>query len=78
MTDSVGKKLLIGEGVAENLHTEHVPLHLLCKSHPVEAFDRSNLAVLAEIEKKLEFRKSLETMNPGVRSFLRGINLESC
>ena len=39
MTDSVSKNLIIGEGVAENLQSLHVPIHFLCKSHPVEAFD---------------------------------------
>ena len=56
MTDSVSKNLQIGEGVAKELESSHVPFHLLCKSHPVEAFDRSNLSVLAGIEKQLKFR----------------------
>ena len=78
MTDSVEKNLRIEEGAAEQLQSEHVPLHLLCKSHPVEAFDRSNLSVLAEIEKKVKFRESLETINPAVRSFLRGKSVVEC
>ena len=78
MTDSVSKNLHIGEGVAKDLDSKHVPLHLLCKSHPVEAFDRSNLAVLESIEKKVEFRKKLETINPSVRSFLRGKTVVEC
>ena len=78
MTDSVSKNLYIGEGVAETLTSSHVPLHLLCKSHPVEAFDRSNLEVLERIEKKVEFRKKLEAFNPAVRSFLRGKSIVEC
>ena len=78
MTDSVEKNLHIGEGTAEKLQSQHVPLHLLCKSHPVEGFNRSNLAVLAEIEKKVDFRTSLETINPAVRSFLRGKSIVEC
>ena len=78
MTDSVEKNLKIGEGVAEKLQSNIVPLHLLCKSHPVEAFDRSNLAVLSVIENKLAFRQSLQTINPAVRSFLRGKSVVDC
>ena len=39
MTDSVSKNLYIGDGVAEVLQSSHIPYHLLCKPHPVEAFD---------------------------------------
>ena len=49
-----------------------LPNHLLCESDPVEAFDRSNLSVLAAIENNLEFRLKLGSINPGVKSFLRG------
>ena len=73
MTDSVSKNHHIGDGVAEVLESNHIPISLLCKSHPVEAFDRSNLSVLAGIEKELDFRKKLERINPGVKSFLRGV-----
>ena len=59
MTYSVNKKLTIGEGVSKvfksNLPT---PTHLLCKSHPLEAFKRFNLTILYEIESNLDFRKS--------------------
>ena len=78
MTDSVEKNLKISEGTAEKLNSEHIPLHLLCKSHPVEGFDRSNLAVLAEIEKGVDFRATLESINPAVRSFLRGKSIVEC
>ena len=47
MTDSVSKNLKIEDGVAETLHSDHKPYHLLCKSHAVEAFDWSNLEILA-------------------------------
>jgi hypothetical protein len=78
MTDSVSKNLQIGEGVATEIESKHVPFHLLCKSHPVEAFDRSNLSVLAGIEKQLKFREKLEAINPAVRSFLRGTSVVEC
>ena len=72
MTDSVTKNLKIGEGAAEKFGSSHVPYHLLCKSHTVEGFDRSNLAGLASVEKELKFREKLIAMNPGGKSFLRG------
>ena len=79
MTDSVSKNLQIGEGVAKEIESRHVPFHLLCKSHPVEAFDKSNLSVLAGIEKQLKFREKLEAINPAVRLFLRGkISVVEC
>ena len=73
MTDSVSKNLGIEKEVTALLGSSlPPPNHLLCKSHPVEAFDRSNLSVLAVIENNLEFRMKLESINPGVKSFLRG------
>ena len=72
MIDSVSKNLKIGEGAAKILQSLYVPYHLLCKSHPVEGFDWSNLSVLACVEKELEFREKLQTMNPAVKSFLCG------
>ena len=61
MTDSVSKNLKIGEEVSKVFESNvPPPIHLLCKSHPVEAFDRSNLTVLAKIETKLDSKKSFK------------------
>ena len=46
MSDSVEKNLKIEDGIALALGSSHIPLHLLCKAHMVEALDRSNLSVL--------------------------------
>ena len=64
MTDSVSKNLKIEDRVAEVLKSNYKPYHLLCKSHLVE--------VLSTIENQLHFREKLESINPPVRSFLRG------
>ena len=72
MTDSVEKNLHIEEGIASSLHSVHQPYHFLCKSHLVEALDRSNIAVLGELETELKFRQAIESWNPNVKSFLRG------
>ena len=49
-----------------------MPFHILCKAHTVEALDRSNLNVLAEMEKKVNLRESFININPHLRSFYRG------
>ena len=72
MSDSPTKNLHVPELVSERLDTKYVPLSLLCKSHCVEALDRSNLVVLAEMEKHLGMRDKLEGINPSLRSFFRG------
>lgn len=36
MTDSASKNLNVGNEVAKNLESTHVPLHLLCGAHPAE------------------------------------------
>ena len=72
MTDSVSKNLKIEDGVGEQLRSNYKPTHLLWKSHLVEAFDRANIDVLSQVEKKLNFQEKLESINPSVKSFLRG------
>ena len=72
MTDSVSRNIQRGDGVAKVLQSSHIPDHLLCKSHPVEVFDLSNIHVLADIEKPLDFWNKLHTLNLPVKSFLRG------
>ena len=72
MTNSVTKNLKIEDGVADVLKSNYKPYHLLCKFHPAEAFDRSNIEVLSKIENHLNFSEKLESIIPSVRSFLRG------
>ena len=52
------------------LGSSHIALHLLCKVHTVEVLDRSNINVLASFESFCKFREALESINPGVNSFL--------
>lgn len=72
MTDSVEKNLKIEDGISSKVGSQHIPLHLLCKAHTVEALDRSNLSVLEKIEAKLNFREALISTAPSIKSFLRG------
>jgi len=47
-------------------------MHLLCKSHTVEALDRSNLEVLYKIEKSAKQCETFEGINPALKSFFGG------
>ena len=51
MTDSVEQNLKIEDEIAEKLKSNHKPLHTLCKAHTAEALDRSNIEVLAQLDK---------------------------
>ena len=75
MTDSVEADPQIENGIAAALGSNHIPLHLLCKAHTVEALDISNINVLASLESSLKFRKAPESINACVKSFVRGEKL---
>ena len=72
MTDAVAKNLEIEKVIPLKIGSQHQPYHLLCKSHTVEALDKSNLKVLADIEQKVDLRNLLESINPALKSFFRG------
>ena len=72
MTDAVTKNLGIAQTISKTLQSSHHPLHLLCKSHTVEAIDRSSLQVLSTIEKRVNQQQIFESINPALRSFFRG------
>lgn len=75
-TDSVSKNHFIGEGVAKRLLSDHVPIHVLCKSHTVEGLDRASLKVLTNyLEVPLNLRQELEKSNPSLRSFFRNTTI---
>ena len=60
MTDAVTKNLEIEEKIAKALDSSRIPLHLLCKSHTVEALDKSSSEVLNEIEKSVKQQEYLK------------------
>ena len=41
-------------------------------SHTVEGLDRSNLQVLSEVERAVQFRDKVEAVNPAIKRFTRG------
>ena len=71
MTDSVTKNLKVEEGVSEELGTDYVPLHLLCKSHTCEKLDESCINALVYVETELKYSELLIKSQPRLRSFLR-------
>ena len=72
MTDSVSKNLGIEKLIAASLNSQHIPFHLLCKSHTVEKFDETNLKVLMKIENSVQQRQIITSINPSLKSFFRG------
>ena len=46
-TDAVSKNHKVGEGLSERLGSNHVPIHVLCKSYTVEGLDQASLKVLS-------------------------------
>ena len=72
MTDSVEADPQIENGIVAALGSNHIPLHLLCKAHTVEALDISNINVLASLESSLKFTEAPESINACVKSFVRG------
>lgn len=71
MTDSVAKNLHIEIEIAKTLNSQHIPKHLLCKSHVCEKFDATNISALAQIESKTSLRDKIEKRDPSLKSFLR-------
>ena len=65
MTDAVTKNLEIEETLGKALDSSHIPL--LCKSHIVEALDKSSLEVLNEIENSVKQQEIFEKINPALK-----------
>ena len=71
MTDSVSKNLNVEYEFAKGLQSDHIPKHLLCKSHVCEKFDNTNIAALASIESLIGLCQQIEKRNGALKSFLR-------
>ena len=70
MTDAARKNLKIETAVGEVIGSEHIPIHILCKSHTCERLDQDNLLALSQIENKVELRQQIISREPRLRSFL--------
>lgn len=71
MTDAVSKNLQIEKGIAEKLDSDHIPYHLLCKSHTCERMDSDNLSTLTNMEAKLDLKELIIQREAALKSFLR-------
>ena len=71
MTDAVGKNLKIETGVAEELRSDHVSHHLLCKSHTCERLDADKITTLSALESKIGLHDLIVKREPALKSFLR-------
>ena len=60
----------VEKGLAEVLHSKHVPHHLLCKSHTCERLDSDILSALTEKENKIGLKKLIISQEPSLKSFL--------
>ena len=69
MTDSVAKNLHTEEQIANTLSSSHISFHLLCASHTCEVFDKGNISVLCEVERKIGLRELLISHMPMLKSF---------
>ncbi len=71
MTDAVTKNLKVETEVALTLDTDHVPKHILCKSHTYEKLDESCINALVHIENELAYSKLIIKRQPRLKSFIR-------
>ena len=58
-------------GVAAKFGSNHIPYHLLCKSHTCERLDADNLTTLSIIEAKIGLRDLIAKREPLLKLFLR-------
>lgn len=70
-TDSVSKNLKIGEAVAKEIGSLHVPLQILCNAHFCDGADRTILNCIDKIEKSLNLKNYVIAIMPSLSSFLR-------
>ena len=73
--DSVEKNPLIENFIATTLGSSYIPFHLLCKAHTVGALDISNISDLAHLGSSLKFREAPESINAGVKLFVKNCSL---
>ena len=71
ITDSLVKKLEVEKMLSQIIGSNHIPYHILSKSHIVEKLDKSNADVLSKLEKSVRSRGKLESINPALKPFFR-------
>ena len=71
MTDSVTKNLQVENKVATELKSDHIPIHILCKSHVCEKLDESCVNALVKIESEIKIAELIIKRQPRLKSFVR-------
>ena len=71
MTDAVSKNLKVEVEVSRRLETDHIPIHILCKSHTCEKLDDSCISVLVKVEVLWKITNLIVQREPRLRSFVR-------
>ena len=74
MTDAVTKNLKIEHGVAKSLGSNHIPYHILCKSHTCEKLDEACLKALISVETEVNYAQLIIKKQPQLKSFIRQTN----
>ena len=64
MTDAVTKNLKVETAVAKEPKSNHLPLHILCKSHTCEKLDEACINALVEIEREIKYAELLIKRQP--------------
>ena len=70
MADAVGKYLKVEDEISKQLNAEHIPIHLLCKSHTCQKLDESCTNTLVKVEHKLKMSEIISQRQPSLRSFI--------
>lgn len=65
------KNLKVETAVSQELGTEHVPIHILCKSHTCEKLDETCIDTLIKVEKELDMANLIMKRQPQLSSFIR-------
>ena len=66
MNDAARKNLKVEIEVAKMPRLDHVPLHLLCKSHTSEKIDLTNIQTVAKVEVKIGLWEKIVKREPQV------------
>ena len=71
MADAVAKNMKVEFLGAEELGSNHIPHHILCKAYTCEKLDECNELTLTKLEQKLKLRDIIERREPRLKSFIR-------
>ena len=71
MTDVVSKNFEVEIHVSKQLGTDHIPIHLLCKSQTCEKLDEACINALVKIKNEIKYTDLIIAQQPQLKSFIR-------